>query len=319
MPKLSLVIAVYNEEENIHPLENRVRESLQGWDYELIFIDDGSTDGTHQKIRSIHDDRVKVIRFKKNYGQSPALSAGFEHATGEFIVTLDGDLQNDPADIPMMVKLAEEGDWDVVTGIRKNRKDGFILRKLPSWIANRIFRRIVGVKIRDNGCALKVFRNDVAKSLGLYGELHRFIAILAALEGATITQVEVSHRPRIHGRSKYNLSRTSRVISDLILLAFLKRYLQKPMHFFGKWGLLIFAAGLFINLYLLALKILSHDIWGRPLLILGVLLVIAGFQMITTGIVAEIMMRVYYESQDKKPYRIRDIHRGKTSSQNIEH
>jgi glycosyltransferase involved in cell wall biosynthesis len=310
MPTLSLVISVFNEEANVAPLAEKITGSLQGYDYEVIFVDDGSKDHTVANILALTDPRFVLVRFKKNYGQSSALAAGIDYATGDYIITLDGDLQNDPADIPMMVKTAEEGGWDLVAGIRKNRKDDFFIRKIPSRIANRIIRKTTGVRMKDNGCALKVFRADIAKNISLYGELHRFIAVLAALEGATISQVDVNHHPRIHGQSKYGLSRTIKVISDLILLLFIKQYLQKPMHFFGKWGLIILVPGVLINLYLLVLKILGHDIWGRPLLILGVMLLVAGFQMITSGIIAELVMRTYYESQQKKPYRVQNIFRG---------
>ncbi len=310
MPTLSLVISVYNEEANVIPLAEKITSALQGFDFEVIFVDDGSSDKTVANILSISDPRFILLRFKKNYGQSSALAAGIDHATGAYIITLDGDLQNDPADIPMMVKTAEEGGWDLVAGVRKNRKDDFFIRKIPSRIANRIIRKTTGVRMKDNGCALKVFRADIAKNISLYGELHRFIAVLAALEGATITQVDVSHHPRIHGKSKYGLSRTIKVVSDLILLLFIKQYLQKPMHFFGKWGLIILVPGVLINLYLLVLKVLGHDIWGRPLLILGVMLLVAGFQMITSGIIAELVMRTYYESQQKKPYRVQNVFRG---------
>jgi glycosyltransferase involved in cell wall biosynthesis len=310
MPKLSLVISVYNEEGNIIPLADKIREALKGMDYEVIFVDDGSKDHTVQTALSIADPYFILLRFKKNYGQSSALAAGIEYATGDYVVTLDGDLQNDPADIPMMLKVAQEGDWDLVAGNRKNRKDGMFIRKIPSRIANRIIRKATGTTMKDLGCALKIFKSETAKNISLYGELHRFIAVLAALEGATITQVDVNHYPRIHGQSKYGLSRTFKVISDLILLVFLKRYLQKPMHFFGKWGLIILIPGVIINIYLLILKILGQDIWGRPLLILGIMLVVAGFQMITSGIIAEIVMRTYYESQQKKPYRVSNIFKG---------
>lgn len=308
--KLSLVIAVYNEEDNILPLVDKIRNSLDGYDFEAIFVDDGSTDGTRDRFMSIADPRFILIEFKKNYGQSSALSAGFRHASGDYIITLDGDLQNDPSSIPAMVEEALKGDWDLVAGIRKNRKDDFFIRKIPSRIANKIIRQSTGVKIRDNGCALKVFKADLAKSISLYGELHRFINLLAAMEGASIHQVEVDHFPRIHGRSKYNLSRTTKVMSDLILLIFFKRYMQKPMHFFGKWGMIIFSAGMAINIYLLIEKLMGHDIWGRPILILGILLVLAGFQILTIGIVAEVVMRTYFESQNKSPYRIKKVYAG---------
>jgi glycosyltransferase involved in cell wall biosynthesis len=310
MPKLSLVIAVYNEEDNVIPLTQKVAESLKGFEYELIYVDDGSKDRTVANILSIKDPNVLLLKFKKNYGQSSALAAGIDYATGDYIITLDGDMQNDPSDIPMMVKAAEEGGWDLVAGVRKNRKDDFFLRKIPSRIANRIIRKATGVKMKDNGCALKVFRTDIAKNISLYGELHRFIAVLAALEGATISQVDVNHYPRVHGKSKYGLNRTFKVISDLILLIFIKRYLSRPMHFFGNWGMIILIPGVLINIYMLILKILGHDIWGRPLLILGVMLLVAGFQMITSGIIAELVMRTYYESQKKKPYRIQNIFKG---------
>jgi glycosyltransferase involved in cell wall biosynthesis len=310
MSKLSVVISVYNEQDNILPLVERIMHSLGDTDFEIIYVDDGSRDATVPVIRSLQNPHVHLIEFKKNYGQSSALAAGIDYATGDYIITLDGDLQNDPADIPEMVRIAEEGHFDMVAGIRLNRKDDFLIRKIPSYIANRIIQKATGVKIKDNGCALKVFRSEMAKSLGLYGEMHRFISVLAALEGARITQTEVRHHPRVHGKSKYGLSRTFKVISDLLLLMFYKKYLQRPMHFFGKWGFLIFLAGAAINIYMLILKLEGHDIWGKPLLLLGILLVIAGFQLITTGIIAELQMRTYFESQNKKPYRIRNIYQG---------
>ncbi|MFU8844706.1 MAG: glycosyltransferase family 2 protein [Bacteroidales bacterium] len=310
MEKLSLVVSVYNEADNVIPLYEKIIMALENDDFELIFVDDGSNDSTVANICSISDDRVKLIQFKKNYGQSSALLAGFDAAVGDYIITLDGDLQNDPEDIPMMVQSLKAGDYDLVTGIRENRQDDLFIRKIPSIIANRIIRRASGVKIKDNGCALKVFRADLAKNLGLYGELHRLISVLAALEGAKIHQVPVKHHPRIHGQSKYGLSRTIKVMSDLTLLMFFKRYIQRPMHFFGSWGLVIFGIGVLINIYLFALKLFGHDIWGKPLLLLGVLLVLAGFQLITIGIITEILMRIYFESQQKRPFSIRQVYVG---------
>lgn len=310
MEKLSLVISVFNEEDNVLPLSEKIIEALDGYSYEVIFVDDGSTDDTIQKINSIGDERIHVLQLKKNYGQSSALLAGFDYASGDYIVTMDGDLQNDPSDIPMMLDTLKQGDYDLVVGIRTNRKDDLFIRKIPSIIANRIISRASNIRIKDNGCALKVFRSDLAKSLGLYGELHRLISVLAALEGARIAQVKVKHHPRIHGKSKYGLSRTIKVISDLTLLMFFKRYGQKPMHFFGAWGLFIFGVGVMINIYMLILKLLGNDIWGKPLLLLGILLVLAGFQLITTGFVAEVVMRTYFESQNKRPFRIRNIFAG---------
>ncbi|MFP4024483.1 MAG: glycosyltransferase family 2 protein [Thiohalospira sp.] len=305
--KLSIVISVYNEEDNIIPLVNKIHKALANFNYEIIYVDDGSTDNTIKAIKSIYDTRIHLIELRKNYGQSSALAAGIDYATGDYIVTMDGDLQNDPTDIPHMIQKAEDDNFDLVVGIRARRKDGFILRKVPSIIANYIIRWSTGVNMKDNGCALKVFKAEIAKSIGLYGELHRFIAVLAHLEGARITQVNVKHHSRIYGKSKYGLARTFKVISDLMLMLFFKKYLQKPMHLFGTIGFIASFAGMLINIYLLVLKILGHDIWGKPLLILGVLLFLGGIQFITIGIIAEFLMRTYYESQNKKPYKIKNI------------
>ncbi|MFW5820013.1 MAG: glycosyltransferase family 2 protein [Bacteroidota bacterium] len=314
MVKISAVVCVYNEELNIKPLVEKITEALADLDYEIIYVDDGSTDNTVKEILKLNHPRLTLVQFRRNFGQSSALAAGIQQAVGEYIALLDGDLQNDPFDIPMMLNKAENEDWDMVAGLRKNRKDGMFLRKIPSWIANSIIRRTTNVRIKDYGCTLKVFKNDVAKDLGLYGELHRFIPVLASLDGASITQVEVRHHPRIHGKAKYGIGRTFKVVADLLLMLFFKRYLPKPMHLFGTWGILITAIGLIIHFYLLILKILGHDIWGKPLLLLGILLVIAGFQLITIGIIAELLMRVYYESQDKTPYRIKRIVRSESQN-----
>jgi len=251
---------------------------------------------------------------QKNYGQSSALAAGIEIAEGEYIALMDGDLQNDPADIPMMLSLAENDGWDLVAGIRTKRKDGTIMRKLPSIIANKIIRYTTGVNMKDYGCTLKVFRSELAKSIGLYGELHRFIPVLASQEGAKITQVNVRHHPRKHGESKYGLARTFKVMSDLLLMLFFKKYMQKPMHLFGNLGIIIFLIGSMIDLYMLVLKILGNDIWGKPLLLLGVMLTLAGIQLITAGITSELQIRTYYESQNKKPYRIKKISTGESKA-----
>jgi glycosyltransferase involved in cell wall biosynthesis len=307
MKKLSVVVCVYNEEENIKHLVQQISDALTTIDYEIIYVDDGSTDSTVKEILNLKHPHLTLVQFKKNFGQSSALAAGIDHATGEFIVLLDGDLQNDPADIPMMLNLAENEGWDMVAGMRLNRKDGFILRKIPSLIANAIIRKTTHVSIKDYGCTLKLFTSDMAKSLGLYGELHRFIPVLASLEGGTITQVEVKHHPRTHGKSKYGMGRTFKVVADLLLMLFLKKYMQRPMHLFGRWGIIILIAGIILNFYLLLLKILGHDIWGKPLLLLAILLTLAGIQMITIGILAEILMRTYYESQKKTPYKIKRI------------
>jgi glycosyltransferase involved in cell wall biosynthesis len=308
MKKLSLVICVYNEESNIKPLSEQIQNALDGIDYEAVFVDDGSSDKTCDEVRKINDERFILIELKRNYGQSSALQAGIDHADAEYIALIDGDLQNDPADIPRMLGMMEEEGWDMVAGVRANRKDGMFLRKVPSKIANYMIRKSTGTKMKDLGCTLKIFTRETIKSITIYGELHRFIPVLITQEGATrIAQTDVNHRPRKFGTSKYNLNRTSKVLSDLILMLFFKKYLQRPMHLFGGLGFVTLGIGVLINIYLLILKILGNDIWGKPLLLLGILLVMGGIQFITIGIIAELQMRTYYESQQKKPYRIKNI------------
>lgn len=234
MKKLSLVVCVYNEEPNIKPLADQIQKALKDIDYEAILVDDGSTDGTRSEIMKINDKRFVLVELKRNYGQSSALQAGIDYAEGEYVALLDGDLQNDPADIPNMLKLMEDEGWDMVAGVRANRQDGMFLRKVPSKIANYMIRKSTGTTMKDLGCTLKIFTHETIKSIHIYGELHRFIPVLITQEGATrITQVDVNHRPRQHGTSKYNLSRTTKVLSDLFLMLFLKNYIQRPMHFFG--------------------------------------------------------------------------------------
>ncbi|WP_410503594.1 glycosyltransferase family 2 protein [Lewinella sp. IMCC34191] len=307
--ELSVIVTILNEVDNIRPLIKRIHAALEGMTYEIVYVDDGSTDGSVALLKSLDDPRLVVVELRKNYGQSLALMAGIDMARGTYIATMDGDLQNDPADIPAMLELVRDKDWDLVVGERINRQDGALLRKVPSKIANWIIRNLSGVHLRDYGCALKVFRAQIARDLGIYGELHRFISVLASLEGARITQIPVRHHARQHGQSKYGLGRTFRVVSDLILMLFLKKYLQRPMHLFGQVGLAIFAGGALINLYLLILKIAGQDIWGKPLLILGALLVLTGVQLVTVGIIVEVLMRTYYESQQKRPYKIREVRR----------
>lgn len=308
MIELSVVIPVMNEEDNIQPLLDAVRTSLSQFEYEVILVDDGSMDGTKKRILEFADEHTVLVELRKNYGQSTAMTAGIDHAKGEFIAMLDGDLQNDPSDIPFMLDLLKKDDWDVVAGNRKNRKDGMFLRKIPSKIANALIRRWTGVYIKDYGCTLKVFRREIAEDLGLYGELHRFIPVLAKLQGAKITQVDVKHHPRRFGKSKYGINRTFKVLSDLVLMVFFRRYIQKPMHLFGTLGFVSLGIGVLINLYLLILKILGHDIWGKPILILGLIFLLGGIQLITIGILAEISVRTYFESQDKKTYKVRRLY-----------
>jgi len=302
---ISVVVPLMNEEENIKYLIEEIDEALKDFDYELILVDDGSTDNTVDEIKKYMSDKVKLVVLNRNYGQTSAMAAGIDVAKGDLIVTIDGDLQNDPKDIPKMIEKLNQG-YDVVAGIRAKRKDEPV-RKFLSKIANKIIRKITGVHITDYGCTLKVFKKDVAKNLGLYGELHRFIPILAKMYGAKITEIPVNHRERKFGRSKYGFNRIFKVISDLMYLTFMQRFNQKPMHFFGTIGFIMFSVGFLIDLYLVVLKLFGENIGNRPLLMLGTMLILGGIQLITTGFLAEIMIRTYYESQNKKPYVIKEI------------
>ncbi len=309
-PLLSVVITVYNEEDNIQPLLEATYAALSGIDYEVILVEDGSTDRTVAEVKKYANTRTKLVIFNRNYGQTTALAAGIDQATGQYIATMDGDLQNDPTDLPGMLQKAIDEEWDVVAGRRANRKDGFVLRKIPSKIANWIIRNSTNVHLKDYGCTLRVYKADIAQNMGLYGELHRFIPVLAKQQGAKMTEVDVKHHPRIHGTSKYGLSRTFKVMADLILMLFFQKYFQRPIHLFGGLGLLAFLLGGMINVYLLVLKIMGEDIWGRPILILGFMLILGGIQLITTGIISEIIVRTYFESQAKKTYRIKSLYTG---------
>jgi len=314
MKQLSLVIPVMNEEKNIKPMFDRIRETLKDIDYEIIFVDDGSSDNTIEEIKKYADENTKLVIFNRNFGQSAAMAAGIEAAEGELIATLDGDLQNDPADIPMMIEKLNEG-YDVVAGKRAKRQDE-PLRMWLSKIANKIIRKSTGVYISDYGCTLKLFKKDVAKNLGLYGELHRFIPILAKEYGAKMTEVPVRHNERLYGTSKYGMNRIFKVISDLSYLLFMQRFFNKPMHFFGTVGFIMFGFGALIDFYLLILKLFGENIGNRPLLTLGTIGIVGGIQLITTGFLAEILTRTYYESQNKKPYRIKEVFVGKKTQDN---
>lgn len=309
---LSVVVPLYNEQDNVFLLTQKIHESLVGYQYEIIYIDDFSTDQTKKVVNDLADNQVHLIALKKNYGQSLALAAGIDYASGTYIITMDGDLQNDPSDIPSMLKEAIDGGYDLVTGIRQKRKDS-LLKKIPSKIANFLVRRVTKLDIKDNGCALKVFHKDVAKDLNLYGEMHRFITLLAFLEGAQIKQVPVKHHARHAGVSKYGLERVFKVIADMMLLLFIRKYIQRPIHLFGIFGVLLIGAGLCINAYLVYLKLMGEDIGTRPLLTLGMMLIFAGIQLFTIGIVMELLIRTYYESQKKRPYRIRKVTQGGTA------
>lgn len=302
---ISVVIPAYNEEQNIPILYQKLTQVLEGKDYEIIFVDDGSEDGTFNVLEEIanKDKRVKVIRFKRNYGQTSAMYAGFQHAKGDVIITMDADLQNDPEDIPVLLEKLEEG-YDIVSGWRKDRKDPFLSRRLPSMIANWIISKVTGVHLHDYGCTLKAYRAKLLKDLELYGDMHRFLPALTKRQGAKITEIVVRHHPRIYGKSKYGIGRTIRVILDILLVKFLNEYINKPMYVFGTVGFILFSMGMLALLYLVFLKILGEDIGRRPLLILSMLLILAGIQLISTGILAEMMIRIYYRIKEEKPYII---------------
>ena len=304
---LSIVVPLYNEDENAVLLTQKIHESLVGYNYHIIYIDDFSTDNTRKVIKNMDDNKVHLIELKKNYGQSLALAAGLDYAEGEYIITMDGDLQNDPSDIPQMLEYAVNDEFDLVTGIRQKRKDSLV-KKISSKIANLLARKITKLDIKDNGCALKVFTKDIAKDLNLYGEMHRFITLLAHLEGAQIKQVPVKHHARNAGVSKYGLERVFKVVADMMLLLFIRKYFQRPIHLFGIFGFLMIFLGILINIYLLIVKWgFGEDIGTRPLLIFGLMFILAGIQVFTIGIVMELLIRTYYESQKKRPYRIKKV------------
>ncbi|MFN3471296.1 MAG: glycosyltransferase family 2 protein [Aquificaceae bacterium] len=306
----SIVIPAYNEEENVPLLYQKLREVLKDFDkdYEIIFVDDGSTDGTWERLMAIakEDRRVKLIRFRKNYGQTAAMYAGFQHASGKVIITMDADLQNDPEDIPKLLEKLEEG-YDIVSGWRKNRKDPFFSRRLPSIVANWIISKATGVELHDYGCTLKAYRSHIVKKLELYGDMHRFLPALTKRLGAKVTEIPVRHHPRVYGKSKYGIGRTIRVILDIFLVKFLNEYLNKPMYVFGTFGFLLLSIGLLTLFYLLFIKLfMDEDIGRRPLLILSVLFTLAGIQLISTGIIAELLIRVYYSTKGEKPFLIEE-------------
>ncbi|WP_373075550.1 glycosyltransferase family 2 protein [Zeaxanthinibacter enoshimensis] len=304
---LSVVVPLYNEEENVVLLTSKIHEALTGYTYQIVYVDDFSRDNTKKVVNSMADPLVHLVALKKNYGQSLALAAGIDYAEGEYIITMDGDLQNDPADIPQMLSHVMEGPYDVVTGIRQKRQDSLV-KKIPSKIANFLVRRVTKLDIKDNGCALKVFTRDIAKDLNLYGEMHRFITLLAHLEGAQIKQVPVKHHARHAGVSKYGLERVFKVVADMMLLLFIRKYFQRPIHLFGIFGVLLIILGVLINFYLLIIKLgFNEDIGTRPLLIFGMMFILAGIQLFTIGIVMELLIRTYYESQKKRPYRVKNV------------
>ena len=310
-PELSIVIPVYNESPNIARLYEELTVVLgeYGRSYEIILVDDGSKDDTFAQLAAFQarDPRLRVIRFRRNFGQTAAFSAGIAYARGRLIVLSDGDLQNDPRDIAQMVSRIEQGH-DIVCGWRKDRKDTFVTRRVPSIIANKLISWATGVELHDYGCSLKVFRAEVIKPLRLYGEMHRFLPAIASQIGVSIDEVVVNHRPRKAGTSKYGLSRTVRVVLDLATVKFLLNYSTRPLQIFGLMGLGAFAAGAIITGWLGYVRLFAHQsIADRPLLLLGMMMLFIGVQLITFGLLAELLARTYYESQNKTTYVIREV------------
>jgi glycosyltransferase involved in cell wall biosynthesis len=312
---LSVVVPVYNEQDNIAPLVEQVALALTGqpWPWELILVDDGSADCTAERVRQAvasHPGKVRALVLRRHFGQTAATQAGLDIARGSIIATMDGDLQNHPQDLPRMVRRLLDDDLDLLVGWRQHRQDNLWLRKVPSWLANRLVARVTGIALHDYGCALKVFRASVVRQIRLYGEMHRFIPTwMATITCADrIGEVPVSHYPRVHGQSKYGLSRVVKVIPDLLAMVFFMRYLARPGHFFGRIGLLLVSIGAAILTWLAWTKLVGHEAIGnRPLLMLGMLLSVVGVQFLSTGILTEMLMRVYYESSDKKPYHVRSV------------
>jgi glycosyltransferase involved in cell wall biosynthesis len=310
IPELSIVIPLYNEEDNIEPLYEELSAALDELNrtYEVIVVDDGSRDRSFERLKTVHqrDPRWRIIRFRRNFGQTAGLSAGFNASRGDIVITIDADLQNNPRDIPKILEKMEEG-YDIVSGWRQNRKEPFFSRRLPSMMANRLISRATGVSLHDYGCTLKAYRGDVVKNVDLYGELHRFVPALASWMGVTVAEVPVTDRARRFGKSKYGIGRTFRVILDLMTVTFLLSYSTRPLQIFGSLGLASAAIGFLTGLYLVFVKVfLGQDIGERPLLILSALLIILGVQMISIGLVAEMVIRTYHESQNRPIYVVRE-------------
>ncbi len=311
IPELSIVVPIYNEAESLPYLVNEIGKSMSAIEmsYEIICVDDGSQDGSIEILRQLTQQRsdLKAVLLRRNYGQTPAMAAGFQFAQGKAIVTLDGDLQNDPADIPLLLAKLEEG-YDMVSGWRKNRQDNTLTRLIPSKLANLLIAKVTGVRLHDYGCSLKVYRSELVADMNLYGELHRFLPALAFIEGARIAELPVRHHSRRFGKSKYGLGRTFRVLMDLLTIYFMKKFLTRPMHVFGLLGLTSLSIGTLMGLYLTFVKvILNQNIGDRPLLILAVLLVLAGVNLFSFGLLGELLMRTYHESQKRPIYRVREV------------
>lgn len=308
MPGLSVVIPLYDEEENVDPTMRELLDVLDGLEMssEVVLVDDGSRDQTAVLARRWCqlDPRVRLIEFRRNFGQTAALSAGFDHAHGRVVVAMDGDQQNDPHDIPRLLAKLDEG-YDVVSGWRRDRRDALLLRKVPSMAANRLISRVTGTRLHDYGCTLKAYRGDVVRHLRIYGDQHRFIPALSQIVGARVTELPVNHRPRVRGHSKYGISRTVRVMLDLLTVKFLISYFGRPMRLFGSIGFVSMALGSLILLYLLGDKVmLGHALAGRPLLMLGMLMMVVGVQFLSLGILGELIIRIYHEG-GRRSYLIR--------------
>ena len=310
---LSVVVPLYNEEESLPHLVQQLTDALRpsAERFELVLVNDGSSDRTAEVLEQLSHKvpELVAVLLRKNYGQTAAMAAGFDVAQGDVIVSLDGDLQNDPADIPMLLAKLREG-YDLVSGWRHQRQDAALQRKLPSRIANRLIGRVTGVKLHDYGCSLKAYRREVLSDMRLYGELHRFLPALAFIEGARITEVKVNHRARQFGSSKYGIDRTFRVLMDLLTVWFMKRFLTRPMYVFGFGGLIAMFGSLLASTYLLVVKLMGGDIGNRPLLTLAVVLGLAGIQLFCFGLLGELLIRTYHESQGRPIYRIRETLRG---------
>jgi glycosyltransferase involved in cell wall biosynthesis len=309
MTRLSVVIPIKDERDNLRPLHDRLRQTLDplGLTYEVILVDDGSTDGSFAVLEELaaHDSRLKVVRLRRNFGQTPALQAGIDWSSGEVLVTMDGDLQNDPSDIPVLLDKLAEG-YDAVLGLRANRQDHWLIRKLPSLLGNWLIRKVTGVPIKDMGCTLRAMRRDLAEALPLYGELHRFVPVLAQQYGGRLAQIPVQHHARTAGKTKYNLTRTVRVILDLITVKFLHSYLTRPMHVMGVAGL--FSIGLGVLSFLATIWIKARAgifMTGNPLLLFSMMLELVGVQFISMGLLGEVLIRTYFESQGKTAYSVR--------------
>jgi glycosyltransferase involved in cell wall biosynthesis len=309
-PELTIVIPLYNEVENVDPLHAELSSALDGIgrSYEVVIVDDGSRDGSFECLKAVHaaDPRWRIIRFRRNFGQTAGFAAGFAAARGAVVITSDADLQNDPRDIPRLLAKIDEG-FDIVSGWRVDRKEPFFSRRLPSLLANRMISGATGVVLHDYGCSLKAYRSEVVKTLRLYGELHRFIPAVASWMGVTVAEVPVNDRARRFGQSKYGLTRTFKVLLDLITVRFMLGYSTRPLHIFGGLGLISGGLGLLASLYLTIVKLVfGQNIGNRPLLLLAALLIILGVQMISMGLVAEMVMRTYHEAQNKPIYVIRE-------------